>query len=180
MEELLQDKNIYEIVKKNPITNIEKKLNSMIKQWFQIEFTSKQTYLSLHSTDSNLPKAYGLPKIHKANYPHRIIVFSINTALYPLVSFSHKIIFNSLGYNEKQVKNSFELYKSLLNKTKDTDVLISLDVISLFTNIPQDLAIESILNRWSLIKKKHSDGGLYLSYKICSFIYLLYIQQHYI
>jgi len=81
-------------------------------------------------------------------------VSSINTALYPLASFLHKIIFNSLNYNEERVKNSFELYKSLSNKTiNDTDVLISLDVISLFTNIPQDLAIESILNRWSLINK---------------------------
>jgi len=154
MEELLQDKNTYEIIKKNPINNIEKKLNYIIKQWFQKEFISKQTYFSLHSTDSNLPKAYGLPKIHKANYPLRIIVSSINTALYPLASFLHKIIFNSLNYDEKRVKNSFELYKSLSNKTiNDTDVLISLDVISLFTNIPQDLAIESILNRWSLIRK---------------------------
>jgi len=81
-------------------------------------------------------------------------VSSINTALYPLASFLHKIIFNSLNHDEKRVKNSFELYKSLSNKTiNDTDVLISLDVISLFTNIPQDLAIDSILNRWSLIRK---------------------------
>jgi len=94
MEELLQANNTYEIVKKNPINSIEKEINFIIKQWFQEEFISKQTYLSLHSTDSNLPKAYGLPKIHKVNYPLRIIVSSINTALYLLASFLHKIIFN--------------------------------------------------------------------------------------
>jgi len=44
----------------------------MIKKWFQMDFISKQTYL--FSTDSNLPKAYGLPKIHKANFLFRIIV----------------------------------------------------------------------------------------------------------
>jgi len=86
MEEL-QDKNIYEIVKKNPITNIEKKLNAMVKIWFQMNY---QTYFSLHSTDSILPKAYGLPKIRKINFPFRIIVSSINT-LYPLASFLYKI-----------------------------------------------------------------------------------------
>jgi len=151
---LLQDRNTYEIIKKNPINNIEKKLKSTIKQWLHSKYISKHTYLYLHSTDSNLPKAYGLPKIHKANCPLRIIVSSINTALYPLASFLHKIIFNSLNYNEKRVKNSFELYNALSNKTiNDADILISLDVISLFTNIPQDLAIESILNRWSLINK---------------------------
>jgi len=33
-------------------------------------------------------------------------------------------------------------------------MLISLDVVSLFTNIPQDLAINSIVKRWALIKSK--------------------------
>jgi len=33
-------------------------------------------------------------------------------------------------------------------------MLISLDVVSLFTNIPQDLAINSIIKRWALIKLK--------------------------
>jgi len=95
LEELLNDNNTYVIVKKNPIANIEKKLNSMIKKWFQLEFISKQSYFSMHSTDSILPKAYGLSKIHKENYPFRIIVSSINTALYPLASFLHKIIHTS-------------------------------------------------------------------------------------
>jgi len=105
----------------------------------------KQSYFFMHSTDSILPKAYGLTKIHKENYPFRIIVSSINTALYPLASFIHRIIYTSLPPNHKHVKKSFELYSSLSGKLiQDTDNLISLDVISLFTNIPQDLAIESI------------------------------------
>jgi len=154
MEELLNDKNTYEIVRKNPIVNTEKKLNSMIKKWFQLNFISKQSYFSMHSTDSTLPKAYGLPKIHKINYPFRIIVSSINTALYPLASFLHKIIQISLPPNHQHVKNSFELYGSLSGKLiQDTDTLISLDVISLFTNIPQDLAIDSIVKRWTSIEK---------------------------
>jgi len=154
IEELLNDKNTYEIVKKNPIVNTERKLNSMIKKWFQLNFISKQSYFSMHSTDSTLPKAYGLPKIHKTNYPFRIIVSSINTALYPLASFLHRIIQISLPPNFQRVKNSFELYGSLSGKLiQDTDTLISLDVISLFTNIPQDLAIDSIVKRWTLIEK---------------------------
>jgi len=157
MEELLNDKNTYEIVKKNPIVNIERKLNSMIKKWFQLEFISKQSYFFMHSTDSILPKAYDLPKIHKENYPFRIIVSSKNTALYPLASFLHRIIHTSLPPNHKHAKNSFELYSSLSGKLiQDTDILISLDVISLFTNIPQDLAIESIVKRWTSIKKDTS------------------------
>jgi len=122
-----------------------------------MEYIFKQSYFSMYLIDSILSKAYGLSKIHKENYPFRIIVSSVNTILYPLASFLHKIIYSSLTHNHKHVKNSFvELYKSLSGKIiQGTDVLISLNVISLFTNIPQDLAIENILNRWTSIKKKH-------------------------
>jgi len=96
MEKLLHDKNTYTIIKKNPIKNVERNLNSIIKVWLKNKFISKQTYSYLYSSDSNLPKAYGLPKIHKDNYPLRIIVSSVNTTLYAIAKFMHNIISNSL------------------------------------------------------------------------------------
>jgi len=155
MELMLQDENTYTTIKKNPIKSLERKLNDLLKNWFQKGFITKQTYFSMFSSDSILPKAYGLPKIHKKNNPYRIIVSSINTALYPLASFLQTIISDSLTFNNRYVKNSYELYKTLSGKKIDnTNILVSLDVISLFTNVPQDRAIESILNRWTLIEKK--------------------------
>jgi len=98
------------------------------------------------------PRLMAFLKFTKKNHPFRIIVSSINTALYPLASFLQRIIFNSLTHNDKYVKNSFELYRSLSGtRICSPNILISLDVISLFTNIPQDLAIE-IINRWTLIE----------------------------
>jgi len=133
--------------------NIEKNINGTLKKWFQNNFISKQTYFSLFSSDSILPNAYDLSKIHKKDYLFRIIVSSINTELYPLASFLQTIISNSLTQSNKQVKNSFELCKSLSStKIYNTNIMISLDAISLFT-IPQDLAIDSILNKWTLIEK---------------------------
>jgi len=128
--------------------NIEKNLNDILKKWFKNNYITKQTYFSLFSSDSVLPKAYGLPKIHKKDIPFRIIVSSINTATYALASYLQSIITSSLTLDNKQVKNSFELYKALSGtELSNTYELISLDVVSLFTNIPQDLAINSITNR---------------------------------
>jgi len=108
----------------------------------------------LFSSDSVLPKAYDLLKTHKKNYPYRIVVSSINTALYPISSIIQKIISTSLTYDDKHVKNSFDLYKVLSGKKiGSTDILLSLDVISLFTNIPQVLVIVGISNRWAMIEK---------------------------
>jgi len=45
-------------------------------------------------------------------------------------------------------------YIRLYQIKKLSNILISQDIISLFTNIPQDLAIDSILNRWTMIEKQ--------------------------
>jgi len=100
MESMLQDKNTYIIIKKNPMKSLERKLNHLLMNWFQKSFITKQTYFSLFLSDSILPK-YGFPKIHKKNYPYRIIVSSINTVLYPLASFLQIIISNSLTFNNR-------------------------------------------------------------------------------
>jgi len=126
-------------------------LNNTLKIWLRNDYISKSQYFKLRSSDSNLPRAYGLAKVHKENCPYRIIVSSINTALYTLSSFLQDIISISLEKNSKGVANS--LYSFLSGKqVRHTDILISLDVTSLFTNVPLDLALDSISKRWPLIQ----------------------------
>lgn len=84
MEDLLKDENTYMIVKKNPVQLIEKNLNNLLKKWVQKEYISKCDFHLLRTSDSLLPKTYGLPKIHKENYPLRIIVSS---ALHVLATY---------------------------------------------------------------------------------------------
>ncbi|XP_039313958.1 uncharacterized protein LOC113005816 [Solenopsis invicta] len=153
MEQLLHDKETYSIIKNNPIKKVEKDLNTTLKRWYDKEFISKQSYFSLHSSDSTIPKAYGLPKVHKENFPFRIIVSSVNTALYPIAKFLHKIININLPIDSRQVYNSFDIARSLSGmKISEEYCLISLDAKSLFTNISLDLAIDGIRTRWSLIE----------------------------
>jgi len=98
MEDSLEDTNTYILVKKNPSILIEKKLNKMIKKWYAKEYITKSEMLQLRSSDSLLPKVYGLPKLHKVNVPLRVplIVSSINTTLYPIAKFLNKIISDSI------------------------------------------------------------------------------------
>jgi len=152
VEELLNDQNTYTIVKKNPIKSIENNLNNMVKKWLQKEFISKQQFAKLRSSDSILPRAYGLPKIHKINTPFRLIVSSVNTALYSLASFLHEILTNSSDNSCQHTLNSFEIYNRLSGmRISESDVLISLDVVSLFTNVPLELAINGVSERWNYI-----------------------------
>jgi len=48
----LQDTNTYTIVKKDPSTIVEKKLNGIIKKWYGENYITKKEMLQLRSSDS--------------------------------------------------------------------------------------------------------------------------------
>lgn len=109
----------------------------------------------LRSSGLSLPKAYGLPKIYKDHCPFRIIISSVNTPLYRFAFFLHKIISDNIPPPNSHVNNSFDLCRDLSDlKLPDSHILISLDVVSLFTNIPLDLALDSVSDRWRFIENK--------------------------
>jgi len=89
-----------------------------------------------------------LPKIHKPNCLLRIIVSTINSPLFSLVVFLKDILQGSLENSLGFVANSHQLVKELNGLKIDPNYkLVSLDVISLFTNVPTELAMDSIERR---------------------------------
>ncbi|XP_011858662.1 PREDICTED: uncharacterized protein LOC105556190 [Vollenhovia emeryi] len=154
MLDILNDRETYEIVKKDPSQILERKLNNILKNWAEREYISGLQHYQLKSSDTSLPRAYGLPKIHKDNYPLWIIISSINSPLHDLASFMNSIISKSLPPPFSHIDNSYDLFETLSEKTiGESEIFISLDVTSLFTNVPLELALESLTKRWNLIEK---------------------------
>ena len=152
MVSLLSDQKTNTVIKKDPLRKMTISLREILTRWKNLEFIPVSTQRYLTCSDGILPRAYGLPKIHKPNHPLRIIVSSINSPLYKLASFLDRIMHKSFPSSSSSVKNSFEVVKKLNNvNIEKGHTLISLDVVSLFTNIPLDLAIESISKRWDFI-----------------------------
>ena len=60
----------------------------------------------LLTSDGNIPKAYGLIKIHKAGNPLRVIVSSINSPLYYLSLYLHNIIIKNISQAASYIKDS--------------------------------------------------------------------------
>lgn len=153
MEDLLGDKNTYEIVKKDHTKKLTNDLHSLLSRWKNRNYITEQTYKWLNTTDGVLPRAYGLPKIHKPNNPLRIIVSSVNSPLYNIACFIHEILNESLKKLPSYIKNSFELVSKLKGLQFENDItLASLDVVSLFTNIPITEVINSITKRWDQVE----------------------------
>jgi len=152
---MLKDNTTYEMIQKNPVKKVETKLNELLKRWLALGFISKEESYKLKGSDCTLSKAYGLPKIHKENVPFRIIVSSINSTLNSFADYLRKILHNSLPLARSHVKNSFQLFNTLSGKKiPEKHLLLSLDVKSLFTNIPLELILEGIGDRWNYIQNK--------------------------
>jgi len=103
---------------------------------------------SLRVMNPRPPSLYGLPKIHKANVPIRPIVSYISSPTYHLCKYLNhwfKVVTNFRP--QYTVLNSIDLIEKL--KTHDVpenDILISLDVTSLYTHVPLNSTINSIEN----------------------------------
>ena len=145
---MLNDNDIYSklVTKRNPINNITKDVNDFVYQLLLDNKIKQDKYYWLHCSKAVMPRFYGLPKIHKVNVPLRPIVSFVNSPTYNISKFLSTII-KPLMTNRFSVKNSIDF----IDRIKDVviekdDILVSFDVVSLFTSVPVDCAIKCIFD----------------------------------
>lgn len=102
-------------------------MKALLSKWKNQGYISNANYKSLLFTDGTLPRAYGLPKIHKIGIPFRLSVSSVNSPLDSLALFLHKIMMKNFPIAPSHINNSFDLVHNLSNIFIDNDSkLISL------------------------------------------------------
>ncbi|CAD7078346.1 unnamed protein product [Hermetia illucens] len=114
---------------------------------------------------TNIPRMYGLIKIHKTNHPLRPIVDTRNSIVGPIASFISKIL-TPYKNNFFNIKNTDNLIGKLsrLNLeefyNKDSIILASLDVKDMFTNIPTVAATNFVITKFGkcIEKRWHIKG----------------------
>ena len=140
INEILSDHTKFKQIKRNPIQNLKKKANRLIEA------------LNAVQDDIKLPKIigdfkpgyiYGNVKTHKPDNPLRPIISQIPTPTYSLAKAINKII-SPYVPNEYSLKSSSD-FIDLLSTNANHGIIASLDVESLFTNVPIDPTIEIIL-----------------------------------
>ena len=141
LQELLDDQQTYEKVTKPPFKKIERDLNAHLLQLKHKQKLDQNMYKKLHSTDAIPPAIRGSVKHHKPNNPLRPIVTCRNTALYNTSKFLSNILSPLQNHNGYSVNNSIDFAKKLTETHIDDDeIMVSFDVVSLFTAIPVDKA----------------------------------------
>ena len=128
----------------NFIIGIEEKLSNLLKKSKVSETISEIDYKKLKPRGSSFGVLYGLCKTHKNVLdkcrPFRNILSPIKTLSYNLAKIVSSLI-EPITKNNFIVKNSFEFSKEICEQNSEY-FMTSLDVESLFTNIPLDETVK--------------------------------------
>lgn len=145
MNELLSKGDTYKVIKKDPTQSLERKIGKNIKDLKDQNKIDKKTASHLTPKHSVAPRIYGLPKVHKENMPLRPIVSSINSPCYNLAKHLTDILTPLSGNGSSYIKNSQHFVERAKRiQIQPDDLLVSFDVVSLFTNVPIDDACKII------------------------------------
>ena len=133
----------------NFFINLEKKIREPLKELYQLDIIDKKTYDKLCPVGSHFGILYGLAKVHKQLInncpPFRPILSAIGTPTYNIAKFLVPIL-KPLTTNDYTLKDTFEFSRDILNQNPNL-FMASLDVDSLFTNIPLDETINIIIEK---------------------------------
>ncbi|XP_054711439.1 uncharacterized protein LOC129221028 [Uloborus diversus] len=137
----LLDPTIYVKLRRDPTSRILKKTNSLIMKSTLPEKTKE----TISSSEALIPRLYGLPKIHKEELPLRPIVSAINSPTHLLSKHLASFLKPHVGATESFVRDSSHFIEKLKTYSlQSTDILVSFDVVSLFTRVPIKEAMENV------------------------------------
>ncbi|XP_022105762.1 uncharacterized protein LOC110987380 [Acanthaster planci] len=94
-------------------------------------------YRQLQPSSTRCPRFFGQPKIHKTSIPLRPIVASRGGPTYNTARHLTKILHPLVGNTPYHIKNS-DQFAQFINglSLHPTDIMVSFEVVSLFTNVP--------------------------------------------
>ena len=142
LDEILSDDSKFQRITRNPIEDIKREANRIIER---VNAASNSTHLPLIKGDYDPGYLYGNVKTHKNNNPLRPIISQIPTPTYALAKALNRVLtpFIPQKYSIKSPVEFLEIIKS----APTNKIIASLDVESLFTNVPVDETINLILDR---------------------------------
>ena len=148
VEDLLSDHCTYKVLPRDPTSSLEGQMNELLLTLKKSGVLPDKLYYRLRSSAGECPLLYGLPKVHKPDFPLRPIVSFVNSPTYYLSKHLVSLLAPLVGNSPTHVNNSIQFVSFISMQTLGLNqVLVSFDVVSLFTNVPVDLACQITNNR---------------------------------
>jgi len=153
---LLNNHNTYELVSKPPFRRIERELNNRLSTLKNQKKICDSRYRKPRTTDTMPTVIRGSIKHHKEGDPLRPIVSCIGPALYNTSKLPTNILTALQDGNDFSVPNSSKFVDEISNiDIQDDEIMLSFDVVSLFTAIPVKKACDYIQNKLDCDESLH-------------------------
>ena len=137
----LLEPTTYRKLPKDPTSKVLRRVNGIVRA-STIPVDIQRT---ICKTEAVPPRLYGLPKIHKTAIPLRPIVSAIGSPTYHVAKHLSKLLQPHVGRAESHVKDSAHFIQKITRlHVEPEDILISFDVVSLFTKVPITESLEYI------------------------------------
>ena len=137
---MLSDTNTYTRTDIDDTTDVKKQADNLFTTLYNQHYISKKQFKHLTEFIAQTPTFYGIPKIHKKDNPLRPIVSQINAPTSQVSKYLDKLLETA----EKQIPHLLQDTTALLQLIEThklitpQSILVTLDVVSLYTNIPQE------------------------------------------
>ena len=112
MDALVNNKQTYEVLKRDPTPALQRKLNNKLLKRKKTDRIDFRRYNRLRCSVPQPPKLYGLPKLHKSNIPMRPIVSSCGYPTYQLSKYLTtvlKSLTDKLGHKLQHTENFIDV-----------------------------------------------------------------------
>ncbi|BHF60089.1 hypothetical protein SprV_0100305000 [Sparganum proliferum] len=145
LENLLMDKGSYALSDVSEFKKLVNNINKTVGRLKKANALTSREALSAKATDTAMARFYGLPKVHKPGVPLRPIVSLRGTPTFGLSKWLYQRLCFLIKDSEWTVKSAEEFLTRIRHRRVEADeVMVSFDVVSLFTSIPPDLAIDTL------------------------------------
>nr|VZH89098.1 unnamed protein product [Spirometra erinaceieuropaei] len=142
---LLEDRQAYLPFNDEPMRRLVTQLDKTLADMQTSKTISKSVRLAIKPVDAAAPRFYGLPKVHKAGVPLRPIVSLRGAPTFNLAKWlfrNLRSLTSDAGTTVCSATQFLERIKGM--RLTEDELMVSFDVTSLFTSIPQDLTIKTV------------------------------------
>ena len=150
MLDMLSDSKTYTITDNVDLKQSKEEVDKLFNFLYHQGFISKRQHRHFLQNRAKLPVLYGLPKIHKLNWPLRPICSQIDSPTYKLSKFVDYLLTTA----EKSIPNLLQdttrflqLLKTLAPTTENT-ILFTIDVTSLYTVLPHKMVVDYVVEMY--------------------------------
>ena len=142
----LNDRNFYIKLKEDPTQSISDKICNVLTEMRQLKLITEKTFDYLNIKNPKAGRFYLLPKIHKKQVPGRPICSSIGHPMCNISKFVDAHIKDYVPQTKSYVRDTQHFISRLkeLGKIPEGAILVTLDVFSQYTNIPNHEGILAV------------------------------------